>query len=121
MFSGKAIARALRAHMLVQSALMSHIVEILVEESEIDPLDFEEYFKDAIENGMKKENLIEFGNGDLFNKVNSAFDAFKERKKKNSRIAKLWLQYIDYVDVVKEFICAERTSNWYIIFPMVII
>ena len=30
----------------------------------------------------------------------------------NSRTAKLWIQYISYVDLAKEFIKAERTGNW---------
>ena len=29
-----------------------------------------------------------------------------------SRTAKLWIQYLDYVDLVKMFVRAERTGNW---------
>ena len=32
----------------------------------------------------------------------------------SSRTALLWLHYMEYVDVVKEFLSAERTSNWYL-------
>ena len=31
---------------------------------------------------------------------------------KESRSAKIWLLYIYYLDVLKRFIIAERTSNW---------
>ena len=34
-FSGKAVARALRAHMLTQSALISHLLNSLVDEGEL--------------------------------------------------------------------------------------
>jgi hypothetical protein len=29
-----------------------------------------------------------------------------------SQTAKLWLQYIKYVNIVKDFIRAERTGDW---------
>ena len=31
---------------------------------------------------------------------------------RSSRTAKLWIQYQNYVDNLKLFICAERTGNW---------
>ena len=30
----------------------------------------------------------------------------------DSRIAKLWLQYLDMVDIVCRFLRSERTGNW---------
>ena len=32
--------------------------------------------------------------------------------KVSSRTAKLWLQYIRYIDIIKQFLTAERTGNW---------
>ena len=37
---------------------------------------------------------------------------YKGSLAKTSRTAKLWLQYIEYVEAVKLFIQAERTENW---------
>ena len=54
---------------------------------------------------MSKDKIIELGNSDAFKRVKSAI---------SSRTVLLWLQYMEYVDVVKEFLCAERTSNWYL-------
>ena len=31
-----------------------------------------------------------------------------------SRTAKLWLQYMKYIDLLKLFIAAERTGNWHL-------
>lgn len=36
----------------------------------------------------------------------------KERLKNLSRTAKLWIQYLEYIDLLKLFIRAERTGNW---------
>ena len=35
-----------------------------------------------------------------------------KENKKSSRTAKLWLQYIEYVDIIKQFFFVERISNW---------
>ena len=36
----------------------------------------------------------------------------KEYLSENSRTAKLWIQYIHYINIVKQFIRAEHTGNW---------
>ena len=36
----------------------------------------------------------------------------KDKLGKDSRTAKLWIQYLDYIQVVKNFIRGERTGNW---------
>ena len=36
----------------------------------------------------------------------------KEYLSETSRTAKLWKQYIHYINIVKQFIQAERTGNW---------
>jgi len=38
--------------------------------------------------------------------------ASKEALVQKSRTAKLWLQYMDHITLVKDFIRAERTGNW---------
>ena len=35
----------------------------------------------------------------------------KEYLSEHSRTAKLWIQYIHYINIVKQFIRAERTGN----------
>ena len=112
MLSGKAVARSLRAHILVQSALVAMILEAISQEENIDLKEFEAIYKKVITNGATKDEIIELSTRSIFKQVKSAMANFIERKKASSRTACLWLQYIEYVDIVKEFICAERTSNW---------
>ncbi|KAG1670492.1 Sulfotransferase family cytosolic 2B member 1 [Nymphon striatum] len=112
MFSGKAVARSLRAHMLVQGALVGHLINALVDEGKIDPLQLESVYKKAIMTGLKKDELIEFGDGDVFSHIEKMISEYTLTKKDASRTAKLWLLYMNYVSIVKKFLIAERTSNW---------
>ena len=36
----------------------------------------------------------------------------KDKLSATSRTAKLWIQHLDYIHVLKLFICAKRTGNW---------
>ena len=45
-------------------------------------------------------------------KLDECLLKYKELLAENSRTAKLWLQYIEYVETLKLFIRAERTGNW---------
>ena len=61
MLSGNAIARSLRAHMLVQSAFMTHIIDAIADNGEIELLEFESVYKNVMDNGMSKDEIIELG------------------------------------------------------------
>ena len=41
-----------------------------------------------------------------------AIARYKEYLSENSRTAKLWIQYIHYINIAKQFIRAGRTGNW---------
>ena len=58
MLSGKAVARSLRAHMLVQSAFMAHIIDAITDNGEIEPMEFESVYKNVMNNGMSKDEII---------------------------------------------------------------
>ena len=47
-------------------------------------------------------------------KLKECLLAHKAFLAEKSRTAKLWLQYIEYVETLKVFIRAERTGNWYL-------
>ena len=38
----------------------------------------------------------------------------KRQLRATSRTAGLWIQYIDYISIVKQFIHAEHTGNWHL-------
>lgn len=42
----------------------------------------------------------------------SAFQGIKCTMRQESRASQLWIRYIDYVDIIKLFLIAERTSDW---------
>ena len=44
-------------------------------------------------------------------KINSAIRVWKEGIS-DCRTANFWLQYLEHIDIVKDYIRAERTSNW---------
>ena len=44
--------------------------------------------------------------------VCSSFEKLKDRLRAQSRTAKLWMNYMDYVAVLKQFIRAERYGDW---------
>ena len=44
--------------------------------------------------------------------VKKKIDLLKENMCQKSKTAKLWIAYMEYIDVVKMFIRAERTGNW---------
>ena len=111
--SGKAIARSLRAHLSVQSALMTLLIQSSKDEEDMFGFDEIEKFHtnvlEAAPDDVSFENLV---TSEAFCKVTGKHEELKAKLVKQSTASKLWLLYIDYIDVVKLFIFAERTSNW---------
>ena len=60
---------------------------------------------DTIENVNKSEAL---------SKLFSFLEKYKDRLALRSRTARIWIQYLEYVTVVKNFIRAERTGKWHL-------
>lgn len=60
-------------------------------------------------NIAKKEAFLET---DLCSYVNDKLENLKVTLSEESRIAKLWILFISYLDVLKRFFIAKRTSNW---------
>ena len=59
------------------------------------------------ENGTK--HLAESGEFQLLKKM---LEKLKQFRSQESRTAKLWVQYLSYIQITKDFIRAERTGNW---------
>jgi hypothetical protein len=117
MLSGKAVSQAVRGHFLVQSALNALLLNTLVDEtselsSHIDGFDVEslkQVYRDLANRVTRPEDVdsclsvIE---------LQKKLDALKSELSEKSRTARLWIQYINYVDIIKAFIRAERTADW---------
>ena len=110
MVSGKAIARALRGHFLLQSALRLQIIKQLTQEEIISQEDLQ-VIKTSYQNFIKNqlEHTINF---ELMERLSCDMEQKMGSLSACSRTAKLWVQYIHCIDTVKSFIAAERTGNW---------
>ena len=136
--SGKAVSRALRAHFLAESALVNKLMALLIDISGTEKEDYEEnveidqYSEYILEDSEQygtvhiadlKAELESFSTGldedvvfdiELYPtiaKLQDILDDYKDILNDSSRTAKLWLQYLGYIDVVANFIRAERTGD----------
>ena len=142
MITGKAVSRALRGHFLIEAALTNKLlVEILPHQessynlqdepitpsfentetqenmesddiSKLDPIEADkicDLYK-GIQN--KSLSLESVGNSEALHKLNQCLLQYKALLCEKSHTAKLWVQYIEYMETLKLFIRAERTANW---------
>lgn len=111
-FSGKAIARALRAHVLAESVLNSLLLLDIKEKCKIDFTDLQDYLRIALTSELDTEKLNDLNSDITLNLIQNELENKKNELKEQFRTARLWIQYMDYVNIFKHFIYAERTSNW---------
>jgi hypothetical protein len=125
MLSGKAYARAMRAHYLVESALTIKLLRFILPVADkcshrcIEGITTEEMLElqtTVLETWSKKIAVDDSSILDsrILRKVNEQLSNLKTELSSESRTARLWMQYIHYIDIVKQFIMAERTSNWHL-------
>ena len=109
MLSGHAYARALRAHMLSISSLVS---EILSTPNCLAGVDIER-FKVVHELLLKGEHDSEaLHNEPALKQVTDVLNDLMTELSTASRTGKLWIEYIRMVQVMLLFIRAERTGDW---------
>ena len=110
--SGKATARATRAHILAECALLIKLQEVVLNDSD-NAIDI-----DAIKNlyesvvSIKQINAVSSSPA-----LESLVNAIEEKKSilaNKSRTAKLWINYIKYIQVCRNFIWASRTGDWHL-------
>jgi len=118
--TGKAFARAVRGHFIIHDALLQVLLQCIIDDVATDTDD-----DDAVSSIIL--HLYQFT---WNNKVNVADCSILECEKlkeitdklqlhqrelfSQSRTARLWLQYIEYIDLVKLFLLAERMSDWHL-------
>jgi len=125
--SGKAFARALRGHCIVHDCLVQLLLQYVVgNESQrnnsvvlhVDgdcPLDVEDVdiihmYSSVWKNKVDVSDCSSVQSAHLQG-ITDALLRLKFHLALESRTARLWLQYIDNIDVVKLFVVAERTSD----------
>ena len=110
--SGKAIARSMQVHTLAESALMTLLLEKLIEDTKVDCERLQWYYEKALTCEFNDETFDEMISSNTFIAIADEVSELKTKLKAKSRTAKLWLLYLDYISVAKLFILAERTSDW---------
>lgn len=105
MFTGKAYARAIRGHILSSSALVSIMMEEFWNTLSADE-------KDLLENIYHSKDPSLHQQDEVSQKLMSWFTKKSVELSSSSRTSALWIQYIKYVSIAREFIRAERTSDW---------
>ena len=102
--SGKAYARSLRGHLLASGALLKSILDELLSSG---MLSNEDIAKVATHSSQGDSDMLRCN----VEKINSAIQVWKESIS-DCRTANFWLQYLEYIDIVKDYIRAEWTSIW---------
>ena len=127
--SGKAYARAIRGHFIVQDALVQtlllSVISVDCYTTGLDPYSMPLPIPGATEAVELIHSLYHHvwnTKFDVHNSSNLDFEnlcqfavAFRDIKcalSQESRTSQLWIRYIDYVDIIKLFLIAERTSDW---------
>ncbi|XP_037043653.1 uncharacterized protein LOC119079700 [Bradysia coprophila] len=113
MLSGKAIQRAVRGHFLVSTAVNALITKKA--ESILPKIDWNTLFAESADLYDQLISLQLDSDELCSNKLlKSLTQHFTEIKNKllDHRTAKLWIQYIEMVDLLRDFIRSERTGNW---------
>ena len=138
MLSGKALARAVRGHFLVDSALNALLVNVTfdsplpatigldtetgvnladkegelnashVQAADQDLKKVEELYKELVKDTRKAKQV---GSTEVLQKITEKLES-KRFSMHNQRTATLWIQYMNMVDTLRTFMKAERTGNW---------
>ena len=81
-------------------------------ESELTKLDVEE-LKVVVTSAMHDTSTVDFmSNSKEIKALTEHIQYLKDKLSAMSRTAKFWIQHLDYIQVLKLFIRAERTGNW---------
>jgi hypothetical protein len=113
MLSGKAVARAVRGHFLIESALTIVLLKAIMssDDNKNDVEDLSKLYDSVVLNGCDVDNA-EFHTS--LNTIEHRLSDVKADLSGRSRTAKLWLQYMYYVSLLKLLIRAERMSDWHL-------
>ena len=132
--SGKAFARAIRGHIIIHDALVQLLLKCVVDDnydytSGPVVLESDKDLGFSVANGSDIADVIKELYCSTWNEkvtvtdysilececlqeINFALQKLKHCFAEQSRTSRLWVQYMEHVDLLKLFIVAERTSDW---------
>ena len=85
MVSGKAIARAIRAHFLVESSLMSLLLEIINESNSVNFGELALFYKQALYGNLNEEFFCELNSSALSKQISENVDRLKAELRENNQ------------------------------------
>lgn len=113
MLSGKSIQRAVRGHFLVNTALNALITKKA--ETIFPYIDWRKLMAESADLYDQLISLEITSNdlhlNELLKSMNVHFTKIKTKLQEH-RTAKIWIQYTDMIDLLRDFIRSERTGNW---------
>ena len=113
MMSGKKIARALRAHTLTYSALMSLLIDEALKEGILSyPDELRVLYNKALNKELEQDEIELMESSHEFKLLLNKMSTLKDTAKQKSRTAELWISYMEQVELAHEFIAADWSSNW---------
>ena len=62
---------------------------------------------------MPQCSHIEISDCEPLVKIDQAFDQLKTFLSAQSRTAKLWVKFMDYIRIIQDFIASERLKDWH--------
>ena len=95
---------------LTQRALISHLLNSIVNGGELDLSELEKTYQ-TMETGMIEDDSMELSTKQIMKDLAERMAVTRNENIK-SHTAKLWLLYVQYISIVKEYILSERTCNW---------
>ena len=122
LMKGKSYNRGVRAHKLVSEAMFRLMWSMFVEwyaSADDVSLNEEERVLQCISDGIHalqqdqgnvSETVAQLG--DDLRELSTLFKTFKEKTRAASKTFSFWEQYIEMVDILLQFIKAERSGNW---------
>lgn len=107
MLTGKAISRALRGHLLTEAALMTKLVSNVMPQTQQDNL--KELMVGVLDENVTASDVADSADVAVLDQL---LTDQKIMLTAQSRTARLWFQYLDYIVIIKEFITSERLGDW---------
>ena len=130
MLSGKAIARAVCGHFIVDAALTALMLHSGFNAPlPCQPMPYSSDNEAVVEAPTKNQDVDEALNlyeklmageisveevcsSNALERIKDSLKNHSESVKKSSRTSALWVQYMHMIDILRKFIRAERTENW---------
>ena len=109
MLTGHAYARALRAHLISSAAIVSILLETPGCMSKINLDKLRIMHQGLLKGDISTDSVV---NEECVQQNTNTIDNLEDDIATKSRTAKMWMNYVKCVSVIRLFMRAERTGDW---------